>query len=161
MITVQNLTRRFGPITAVDGISFRVEKGDVLGFLGPNGAGKSTAMKMLACFLTPDGGTTEHGGGPVFLTQPARVTLNTIRPCNPRVIRPCPSLVPARPPLHPSRRRRRREGVGFLRDSRPPLPGAPAPDLRDAILFLPRSPVKAWLVPPRLVRAPQRLSESP
>lgn len=57
MINVQNLTRRFGPITAVDGISFRVEKGDVLGFLGPNGAGKSTAMKMLACFLAPDGGT--------------------------------------------------------------------------------------------------------
>lgn len=57
MIDVQQLTRTFGPIIAVDDISFHVEKGDVLGFLGPNGAGKSTAMKMLACFLTPDSGT--------------------------------------------------------------------------------------------------------
>lgn len=57
MIEVQHLTRRFGPIVAVDGISFNVQKGDILGFLGPNGAGKSTAMKMLACFLRPDSGT--------------------------------------------------------------------------------------------------------
>jgi len=56
-IQVNDLRRSFGPITAVDGISFQVEKGEVLGFLGPNGAGKSTAMKMLACFLTPDAGT--------------------------------------------------------------------------------------------------------
>ncbi|MHC4289091.1 MAG: ABC transporter ATP-binding protein, partial [Planctomycetota bacterium] len=57
MIKVQNLRRSFGPVVAVDDISFAAEKGDVLGFLGPNGAGKSTAMKMLACFLTPDSGT--------------------------------------------------------------------------------------------------------
>lgn len=62
MIEVQQLTRTFGPIVAVDGISFRVEKGDVLGFLGPNGAGKSTAMKMLACFLKPDSGTASICG---------------------------------------------------------------------------------------------------
>ena len=57
MIEVHKLTRRFGPIVAVDEISFSVKKGDVLGFLGPNGAGKSTAMKMLACFLPPDSGS--------------------------------------------------------------------------------------------------------
>lgn len=57
MIDVQQLRRSFGPIIAVDGISFKAAQGDVLGFLGPNGAGKSTAMKMLACFLRPDGGT--------------------------------------------------------------------------------------------------------
>ena len=57
MINVKKLRRTFGPIVAVDDISFEVEKGQVLGFLGPNGAGKSTAMKMLACFLTPDSGT--------------------------------------------------------------------------------------------------------
>ena len=57
MIEVQQLRRSFGPIIAVDGISFAAAKGDVVGFLGPNGAGKSTAMKMLACFLRPDGGT--------------------------------------------------------------------------------------------------------
>ena len=57
MISVKGLRRRFGSIVAVDGISFEAEKGDVLGFLGPNGAGKTTAMRMLACFLAPDGGT--------------------------------------------------------------------------------------------------------
>jgi len=57
MITVKNLRRSFGPITAVDGISFEVKAGQVLGFLGPNGAGKTTAMRMLACFLPPDSGT--------------------------------------------------------------------------------------------------------
>jgi len=62
MINVQNLRRSFGSIMAVDGISFAVEKGQVLGFLGPNGAGKSTAMKMLACFLKPDSGTASICG---------------------------------------------------------------------------------------------------
>lgn len=57
MITINEFKRSFGPVTAVDGISFDVEKGQVLGFLGPNGAGKSTVMKMLACFLRPDSGT--------------------------------------------------------------------------------------------------------
>jgi ABC-2 type transport system ATP-binding protein len=57
MIKVSELRRSFGPVVAVDGISFNVEKGQVLGLLGPNGAGKSTAMRMLACFLRPDSGT--------------------------------------------------------------------------------------------------------
>jgi len=57
MIEVKELHRSFGPVVAVDGISFSVEKGQVLGLLGPNGAGKSTAMRMLACFLRPDSGT--------------------------------------------------------------------------------------------------------
>jgi len=57
MINVKQLRRTFGPIVAVDSISFDVEKGQVLGFLGPNGAGKTTAMRMLTCFLRPDSGT--------------------------------------------------------------------------------------------------------
>jgi len=57
MIEVKELRRSFGPIVAVDDISFEVEKGQVLGLLGPNGAGKTTAMRMLACFLKPDRGT--------------------------------------------------------------------------------------------------------
>lgn len=57
MIEVKEFRRSFGPIVAVDGISFNVEKGQVLGLLGPNGAGKTTAMRMLACFLIPDSGT--------------------------------------------------------------------------------------------------------
>jgi ABC-2 type transport system ATP-binding protein len=62
MIDVQHLRRSFGPVVAVDDISFKVQKGEVLGFLGPNGAGKSTAMKMLACFLAPDSGTASICG---------------------------------------------------------------------------------------------------
>jgi ABC-2 type transport system ATP-binding protein len=57
MITVRHLTRRFGPITAVDDVSFSVSRGEVLGFLGPNGAGKSTTMKMITGFLAPSSGT--------------------------------------------------------------------------------------------------------
>jgi ABC-2 type transport system ATP-binding protein len=62
MIEVKELRKAFGPILAVDGVSFAVARGDVLGFLGPNGAGKSTTMRMLACFLAPDGGTATVAG---------------------------------------------------------------------------------------------------
>lgn len=57
MIETRNLVKRFGPFTAVSGISFKVERGEVLGFLGPNGAGKSTTMKMITGFLPPTEGT--------------------------------------------------------------------------------------------------------
>jgi ABC-2 type transport system ATP-binding protein len=56
MITVEKLTKSFGPKLAVDNISFSVEKGEVLGFLGPNGAGKSTSMRMITGFLSPSAG---------------------------------------------------------------------------------------------------------
>ena len=56
MIEINNLVKKFGPFTAVDGISFSVESGQVLGFLGPNGAGKSTTMKMITGFLAPTSG---------------------------------------------------------------------------------------------------------
>jgi ABC-2 type transport system ATP-binding protein len=62
LIEIKELRKAFGPIVAVDGISFTVDKGDVLGFLGPNGAGKSTTMKMLCGFLPPDGGTAIVNG---------------------------------------------------------------------------------------------------
>lgn len=57
MVEVQNLIKDFGPNRAVAGVSFRVNKGDILGFLGPNGAGKSTTMKMITGFIPPSGGT--------------------------------------------------------------------------------------------------------
>ena len=57
MIEVKELRRSFGSVVAVDGISFNVQEGEVLGLLGPNGAGKTTAMRILACFLRPDSGT--------------------------------------------------------------------------------------------------------
>ena len=62
MIKVQNLTKTFGSKRAVDGISFSVQRGEVLGFLGPNGAGKSTTMRMLTGFITPTNGSVTIGG---------------------------------------------------------------------------------------------------
>ena len=62
MIEIANLTKRFGPLTAVDDVSFTVGRGEVLGFLGPNGAGKSTTMKIVTGFLAPDEGTIRVGG---------------------------------------------------------------------------------------------------
>jgi len=62
MIEVHNLRKQFGVFTAVDDISFKVNKGEVLGFLGPNGAGKSTTMKMITGFLNPSAGTVNVCG---------------------------------------------------------------------------------------------------
>ena len=62
MIEIDHLSKTFGPITAVDDISFAVAKGEVLGFLGPNGAGKSTTMKMITGFLSPSSGTARVCG---------------------------------------------------------------------------------------------------
>src|ERR1700757_2546899 len=56
LVEARDLVKRFGSLTAVDGISFKVERGEVVGFLGPNGAGKSTAMKMISGFLQPTSG---------------------------------------------------------------------------------------------------------
>ncbi len=62
MIEVQNLTKAFGPKLAVNDVSFRVERGEVLGFLGPNGAGKSTTMRMVTGFIPPTAGRISVGG---------------------------------------------------------------------------------------------------
>ena len=66
MIVIENLTKRFGPFTAVDNIGFSVERGEVLGFLGPNGAGKSTTMKMITGFLAPTTGTARIRGDDIL-----------------------------------------------------------------------------------------------
>ena len=62
MIKVRNLKKHFGPKVAVNGVSFSVEKGEVLGFLGPNGAGKSTTMRMITGFIPPTDGEISVGG---------------------------------------------------------------------------------------------------
>jgi ABC-2 type transport system ATP-binding protein len=72
MITVENVTKRFGPILAVDQISFHVPRGEVVGFLGPNGAGKSTTMRILAGFFPPTSGHASVGGHDV-VTKTHRV----------------------------------------------------------------------------------------
>lgn len=62
MIDIAHLTKTFGDFTAVNDISFRVEKGEIFAFLGPNGAGKSTTIKMLTTLLTPTSGTMRLDG---------------------------------------------------------------------------------------------------
>lgn len=62
MIEVKGLVKTYGEKRAVDGVSFTVRPGDILGFLGPNGAGKSTTMKMITGYLRPDAGTATVAG---------------------------------------------------------------------------------------------------
>ena len=72
MIEVQHLSKRYGTFSAVSDVSFKVERGEILGFLGPNGAGKSTTMKMITGFLRPDAGTATVDGVDVT-TDPVAV----------------------------------------------------------------------------------------
>jgi len=62
LVRVDGLYKHYGPIKAVDGVSFSVRRGEVLGFLGPNGAGKTTAMRLITGFLHPDAGSIEVAG---------------------------------------------------------------------------------------------------
>lgn len=62
IIKLKNLTKKFGRFTAVDGISFEINEGEIFGFLGPNGAGKTTTISMLATILAPTDGTAEING---------------------------------------------------------------------------------------------------
>ena len=59
MISLQNLTKDYGSVRAVDHINFEINEGEILGFLGPNGAGKTTTLRMITCFLSPTSGNIE------------------------------------------------------------------------------------------------------
>lgn len=72
MIEVQNISKSYGATKAVQEVSFRVEKGEVLGFLGPNGAGKSTTMRVLTCYIPADSGTASIAGFDIY-THPVEV----------------------------------------------------------------------------------------
>ena len=72
MVRLDRLAKRFGPVHAVEELSFAVTRGEVLGFLGPNGAGKSTTMRMLTGFITPTAGTAQVMGFDV-VRQPIEV----------------------------------------------------------------------------------------
>ena len=87
MITVKGLTKRYARNTAVDNISFEVQKGQIVGFLGPNGAGKTTTMRVLTCFLPPTSGTATVAGFDV-LEQPLEVRKRI-------------GYLPETPPLYP------------------------------------------------------------
>ena len=96
MIAVKELTKRYARTTAVDRISFSVEKGQIVGFLGPNGAGKTTTMRVLTCFLPPSAGTATVAGFDV-LEQPREVKKRI-------------GYLPEAPPLYPEM-----ETVEYLR----------------------------------------------
>ena len=87
MIEVQHLTKRFGPFTAVEDVSFRVERGETLGFLGPNGAGKTTTMRILTGFMPATEGRAIVAGFDVF-EQPIEAKRRT-------------GYLPETPPLYP------------------------------------------------------------
>ncbi|MBM3818458.1 MAG: ABC transporter ATP-binding protein [Acidimicrobiia bacterium] len=87
MIEVQNLTKRYGPFTAVSDVSFRVERGEILGFLGPNGAGKTTTMRVLTGYMPPSEGKAVVAGYDVF-EQPLEAKRRT-------------GYLPETPPLYP------------------------------------------------------------
>jgi len=87
MIEVEGLTKRYGRHTAVDGISFKVQKGEILGFLGPNGAGKTTTMRVLTGYLPPTEGTARVAGFDVF-SHPLEAKRRT-------------GYLPETPPLYP------------------------------------------------------------
>jgi len=87
MIEVQHLTKRYGPFTAVDDVSFRVEKGEILGFLGPNGAGKTTTMRVLTGYMPATEGKALVAGYDVF--------------ANPLEAKRRTGYLPETPPLYP------------------------------------------------------------
>jgi ABC-2 type transport system ATP-binding protein len=87
MIEVQHLTKRYGTVTAVDDVSFRVEKGEILGFLGPNGAGKTTTMRVLTGYMPATEGKAVVAGYDVF-EQPLEAKSRT-------------GYLPETPPLYP------------------------------------------------------------
>ena len=87
MIEVQHLTKRYGPVTAVDDVSFKAERGEILGFLGPNGAGKTTTMRILTGYMPPTDGKAIVAGYDV-LDQPIEAKRRT-------------GYLPETPPLYP------------------------------------------------------------
>ncbi len=87
MIEVQHLTKRYGRVTAVDDVSFRVERGEILGFLGPNGAGKTTTMRILTGYMPATEGKAMVAGFDVF-DQPIEAKRRT-------------GYLPETPPLYP------------------------------------------------------------
>jgi ABC-2 type transport system ATP-binding protein len=87
VIEVQNLTKHYGPVTAVQDVSFKAERGEILGFLGPNGAGKTTTMRILTGYMPPTDGKAIVAGYDV-LEQPIEAKRRT-------------GYLPETPPLYP------------------------------------------------------------
>ena len=87
MIEARALTKRYGEVLAVNSVSFKVERGEVVGFLGPNGAGKTTTMRMLTGFVPPTDGSASIAGHDIFE--------------DPLAARRSVGYLPETPPLYP------------------------------------------------------------
>ena len=73
MLVVEGLVKRFGGFTAVNNVSFRVEKGEILGLIGPNGSGKSTIFNMLSGTFAPSAGSIQFAGAEISGLAPHRI----------------------------------------------------------------------------------------
>ena len=87
MITVKELTKRYGAHTAVDALSFTVDKGQIYGLLGPNGAGKSTTMNIITGYISATDGTAEIDGCDIFDSPARPAPRSVICPSSRRCIR--------------------------------------------------------------------------
>ena len=115
MIEVQHLTKRYGRVTAVDDLSFKVERGEILGFLGPNGAGKTTTMRILTGYMPATDGKAMVAGFDVF-DQPIEAKRRT-------------GYLPETPPLYPEMTVR--EYLQFV--ARIKIKGVPASERRQRV----------------------------
>jgi ABC-2 type transport system ATP-binding protein len=102
MIEAESLVKRYGALEAVNGVSFRVEPGQIVGLLGPNGAGKTSLMRILTCYHFPDGGQARVGSHDVV--------------SNPHRVRQVVGYLPESSPLYPDMKVR--EYLGFIADIR-------------------------------------------
>src|SRR3954452_21661171 len=116
VIEVQHLTKRYGRFTAVEDVSFRVERGEILGFLGPNGAGKSTTMRILTGYMPATEGKAIVAGYDVF-DQPIEAKRRT-------------GYLPETPPLYPDMSVA--EYLGFVAK----VKGVPANDRRARVQYV-------------------------
>ena len=87
LLEVENLTKRFGGLTAVNNVSFHVDEGDIIGLIGPNGAGKTTLFNLITGFLEPDSGTVRFKGEDITRLEPHEIvnrgiarTFQVVRP---------------------------------------------------------------------------------
>src|SRR5712692_7000980 len=116
VIEVQHVTKRYGRVTAVEDVSFRVERGEILGFLGPNGAGKTTTMRILTGYIPATDGKTIVAGFDVF-DQPIDAKRRT-------------GYLPETPPLYPDM------GVAEYLTFVAKIKGVPSADIRTRVPYV-------------------------
>src|SRR5256885_13819436 len=112
VVRTEKLTKRFGHLTAVDGIDLDVHEGEVFGFLGPNGAGKTTTLRLLCALIAPTSGTAETAGSRLGRDDPKIRAAVGIPPGQPAPTEPQPAG----------------DNPGFYPTPNGPPPAAPKPE---------------------------------